>query len=142
MAMEVQAVNIVALVVSAIASMGLGMLWYGPLFGRQWMALSGIKEPTKEEKDKMMGKMMPMMAAGFVASLIAAYVLAVFIQFSGAVGAFEGALTGFWVWLGFIATVSLNTVLWEGKPIKLYLLNNGHELVHFALIGIIIASMA
>jgi|SRR3989344_189541 len=141
MAMEMVSVNLFAVVVSAVISMGLGMLWYGPLFGQQWMKLSGIKEPSAEERKKMMGKMAPSMAAGFAASLVAAYVLAAIIKFSSSVGPIEGAITGFFVWLGFIATVSLNMVLWEGKPMKLYFLNNAYSLVNFALIGAVIAAM-
>ncbi len=36
MAMMFQ-INLLAVVVCAIASMVLGMLWYGPLFGKKWM---------------------------------------------------------------------------------------------------------
>ncbi len=103
--------------------------------------LTGIKEPIKEEKSKAMGKMMPSMAGGFVAALVMAYVLAMFIKFAGAVTPVDGALVGFWAWLGFIAATSINTVLWEGKPVSLYLLNNGHEFVHFLIVGAILAAM-
>ena len=134
-------VNLVAVLASGIVSMVLGMLWYGPLFGKKWMQLSGIKEPSKEEQGKIMGKMLPSMAGGFVAALVMAYVLSMFVKFVGAATPLDGALVGFWAWLGFIATVTMSSVLWEGKPVQLYVLNNGHELVHFLLVGAIIAAM-
>lgn len=32
-----------AVVLAAVVSMIVGWLWYGPLFGKQWMALMGWK---------------------------------------------------------------------------------------------------
>lgn len=136
--MEVPSVNLAAVAVCAAFSMVLGMLWYGPLFGKKWMELTGKKMGdmgNKAEMPKLMG-------VAFIGTLVAAYVLAIFIKFSGAATPVEGVMAGFWAWLGFIATVSLSTVLWEGKPVRLYMLNNAHELVHFAGMGAIIAAMA
>ena len=39
-------VNYLAVLCSAVVMMVLGGLWYGPLFGKQWMALMGI-DPEK-----------------------------------------------------------------------------------------------
>ncbi len=35
-----------AVIVAALASFPLGMLWYGPLFGKAWMAASGVTKET------------------------------------------------------------------------------------------------
>ncbi len=136
--MQVPSVNPAAVVVCAVVSMVLGMLWYGPLFGKKWMELTGKKMSDMGNK----ADMPKLMAAAFVGSLVAAYVMAVIVKFSSASTPVEGIMTGFWVWLGFIATVSLNMVLWEGKPVKLYVLNNAHQLVNFAIMGAIIVAMA
>ena len=37
--MQQVAVNYLAVLAAAIASMVIGFLWYGPLFGKQYMAL-------------------------------------------------------------------------------------------------------
>ena len=133
-------VNLVAVLASGIVSMVLGMLWYGPLFGKKWMQLSGIKEPSKEEQGKIMGKMLPSMAGGFVAALVMAYVLSMFVKFVGAATPLDGALVGFWAWLGFIATVTMSSVLWEGKPWRLWILNIGYYLVTLVATGAILAA--
>ncbi len=135
--MIVPNVNFVAVVISAVISMVIGMLWYGPLFGKKWMELTGKKMGEMGNKEEMP----KLYVAALAASLVAAYMLAVFIKFVQAATPVDGAITGFWVWLGFIATVSLNEVLWGKRPLGLYLLNNGHELVNFAIIGAIIAAM-
>ena len=48
-------INYLAVAVSALASLGLGFLWYGPLFGKQWMALQGLT-PERIEQTKAAGR--------------------------------------------------------------------------------------
>ena len=107
-------INWVALVAAAVASMVVGFIWYGPLFGKMWMKLSGMKEMGDKSQ------MPKTYAIMFVASLVTAYVLSV-------LGA--GLMTTFWIWLGFQATLLLGSVLWEGKSWELYCLNASHQLV-------------
>ena len=49
------------------------------------------------------------------------------------IGAIE---LGFWSWVGFVAPTMLGVVLWEQKPIKLYLINALYWLVAFVAIAI------
>lgn len=134
-------VNYLAVVVSAIASMVIGFLWYGSLFGKQWMALSGIN-PAKidEAKKQSMGKGY---ALAFVGSLLTAYILNHVIALSNAYfstsGIQAGLTSGFWMWLGFVVPVTLNSLLWEGKPLKLWILNTSYYLVMFLIVGGILA---
>ncbi|RJQ13442.1 DUF1761 domain-containing protein [Candidatus Parcubacteria bacterium] len=133
-------INFWAVLGAAIASMVVGMLWYGPLFGKQWMAMMGI---TKESMQTM--KMTPKsaMTGGFVASLVMSYVLAHSLVFAeaylGTSGVSAGLSTGFWNWLGFVAPVTLGVVLWEGKPWKLWFLNGSYYLVSLLVMGVILA---
>lgn len=48
-------------------------------------------------------------------------------------------MVGFWNWLGFVAPVTLGGVLWEGKPWKLWGLNNGYQLLSLLVMGVILA---
>ncbi len=107
-------INWVALIAAAIASMVVGFIWYGPLFGKAWMKLTDKKEMgDKKEMPKTY-------AILFAASLVTAYVLSV-------LGASFN--TAFWVWLGFQATLSLHAVLFEKQSWNLYFLKAGHQLV-------------
>ena len=134
-------INYVAVLVSAIASMALGFVWYGPLFGKQWMALSGMtQEKIQAVKAKGMGSTY---AIAFVGALVMSYVLAHALVFASAYmkaeGIQAGLAVGFWNWLGFIAPVTLGMVLWDGKPWKLWALINGYNLVSLLVMGIILA---
>ena len=50
-----------------------------------------------------------------------------------------GLQTGFWLWLGFIATFSLDKVLFERGPVKVWSINNADQLTGMLLLGAILA---
>ena len=127
-------INYLAVVGAAVASMIIGFLWYGPLFGNQWKKLMNFT-------DKSMKKMTPVQAmiGGFISTLIMSYILAHFIDYTQAATFMDGAVAGIWLWLGFIATVQIGSVLWEGKPLKLYAINTLHYLVTLVIMGGILA---
>jgi hypothetical protein len=126
---------------AAIASMVLGFLWYGPIFGKMWMKMMGMKmADMKKAQAKGMTMQYGLM---FVGSLVMAYVLAHALVFASAYtktsGISAGLMVGMWNWLGFIAPVTLTSVLWEGKSWNLWLLNNGYYLVSLLTMGAILA---
>ena len=131
-------VNYVAVLVAAIVQMVVGALWYSPLlFGKMWMKLSGLTQKQLEEaKKKGMGKSYTLM---FLGTLVMSYVLAHFVTYTGATTFVLGMQTGFWIWLGFLATTTMGMVLWDNKPWSLYVLNNGYHLVVLLLMGGILA---
>ena len=127
-------INLVAVLVGAIASMVIGMIWYGPLFGKTWMNLMGINKSKMKDATKSY-------LIQFVGAIVMVYVLAHFVQYAGAKDIIGGLQTGFWIWLGFIATVGLGSILWDGKPLELYLINMGYHLVTLLIVGTILAVM-
>lgn len=142
--MPVVPINYLAVLVCGIASMALGFIWYGPLFGKVWMSLSGISpERIEAAKSGQGGSMAKLYALSFAGSLVMAYVLAHSLVFASAylnvTGISAGLQAGFWSWLGFIAPVTLGSVLWDGKPWKLWLLNNAYQLLLLLIMGTILA---
>ena len=139
--MPVVPINYLAVFAAAVSSMILGFVWYGPLFGKPWMALMGMTPQKMEEaKARGMGKSYATM---FVGSLVMSFVLAHSLEFASTYlhvsGVSAGLMAGFWSWLGFIAPVTLGSVLWEGKSWKLWFLNNGYYAVLLPLMGVILA---
>lgn len=133
-------VNYWAILVGGVLSIVIGGLWFGPLFGKQWMALVGI---TPESMKSM--KMTPIqaMAGGLVVGLFTAFVLAHHMVFAGAylgTSGYELALmSAFWVWLGFFVPVNIGVVLWEGKSWKLFFLTTSYFLVNLAVSALVLA---
>jgi hypothetical protein len=127
-----------AVVASAVAYWVLGALWYSPLlFARPFIALKGYspEQVAAMQAQSHAGEI----GVAFVGSLVLAYVLAHFVKFTGAETLSAGMLTGFWLWLGFVVTTSLETVVFEGRPVGLYLINNGYHLAGLLGMGALLA---
>lgn len=138
-------INYWALLGAVIVSIVLGTLWYGPLFGKQWMRMVGITHEQMEESKKKgiqaMWRSYALMALG---SLVMAYVLAHIIAyasaFTGSSGVEAGVSAGISVWVGFVGPVMMGSVLWEGRPWKYWFITSGYYLVSLILMGIIIST--
>jgi hypothetical protein len=119
-------INYAALLVSTVMTFGIGALWHGPLFGKQWMAMMGF---TPESIKNMTMTPQKAMACGFIGLLVTAYILAHFAAAFGATGVSGAFQLTFWIWLGFIAPALLNGLLWEGRSVKLYFFNIAYHFV-------------
>ena len=67
-----------------------------------------------------------------------AYVLAHFAGIWNAADIMGAFNLAFWIWLGFIATVGLGSILWEGKTFQLYAINTGYYLASLFLMALIL----
>jgi len=126
--------NYLAVFVAAVVVFIIGYLWYSPfLFGNLWMKLSNISiKDVNKSKKKGMGKYL---VSAFIALLVMAGVMELLLELTGYTDFFSGIVLGFLLWLGFQATVMLNSVLWEGKRVSLYLLNILHQLAALVVMG-------
>ena len=97
------------------------------------MGITGVK---MEEMKK--GGMGTLYGINFVATLVMAYVLAHFVAAWNTVDIGGALQLAFWTWLGFIATVMIGSILWEKKPVKLYLINVSFQLVSLAAMAVIL----
>ncbi|OGE76003.1 MAG: hypothetical protein A3C85_00515 [Candidatus Doudnabacteria bacterium RIFCSPHIGHO2_02_FULL_48_21] len=73
-------INYLAVIAGAVSNMVIGFLWYGTLFGKQWMALSGINPQNIDAaRYKGMGKNY---ALAFVGALVMSYALSHVLVFA------------------------------------------------------------
>lgn len=112
--------------VAGVAAMALGMAWYGPLFGKQWVQEMGFG--AKKVKSMKMNAMTAM-AGGLATALVTAFVLKQFLGMLSVTALNPALMVAFWAWLGFQATTSVGAVLWENKSWKLFALNASYQLV-------------
>lgn len=133
-------INLLAVLVAAIANMILGYIWYMPLFGKMWMRLNGMSSESMSGQKKGMTSMYIIM---FIGALITAYVLAgvhIFASTYLNIGGIDsGILAGFMSWLGFAMPVTVNYTLTSNRSWKLWSINAGFYLVSFVMMGIILA---
>lgn len=126
-------INYLAVLVVAIVAMVIGAVWYSTsLFGRAWMKETGTKMDAG-------GSATTGYVIAFVSSLVIAYVLSNFVDYAGATNVMDGAITGFWAWLGFVATTTAMNYVFEGRSWKLFWINTGMQLVNIVVAGAILA---
>jgi hypothetical protein len=127
-----------AVIVATLVHYILGGLWYSPLlFGNKFLQYVNwspekIAEIEKQSHTKEL-------VIAFVTSLVLVYILAHFVQYTKATTAMAGIQTAFWLWLGFVVTTQAATVIFEQRPLGLYLLNVSYQLVGCAFAGAILA---
>ena len=131
-------VNEFAVFVTALIVIVIGALWYSPvLFGRIWMRLSGIDE-KKIAASKRQGMIKSYILA-LVGTILLLYVVAHFILYLKVSSVGDSFQFAFWMWVGLIAPTHLGIVLWEGKPLALYLITVGYYLVALLVASPILA---
>ena len=134
-------VNVLGVLIVAVISFILGFLWYGPLFGKQWLKLS--KMPASEIAKAKSKSMTKPMILNFIGTIIMVFVFAQIINLLGASSVGQGIVLGFWMWLGFFAsTTILYGTLWEGKSWGLYVLNGLYWLVNLMVSGALIVILS
>ena len=127
-----QSLNIAAVIAAAFVGFLTGGLWYGPLFGKAWMAASGMTE------EKMRARS-PARVYGLtlLLNLVAAASLGMFIGGGDlAFGLFAGLMTG----ATFVSTALAVTYLFEDRPLRLWLINAGYQTLNFTVMGLILGA--
>jgi hypothetical protein len=128
-------VNLIAVLLCAVASLVLGGIWYSPLlFAKSWQGAAGLSDEQAKS-----GNMAAIFGITFILSALAAYVFGMFLghtlPLAGAVGA------GFAAGLCWVAASFGINYLFERRPLKLWLVNGGYHTVQFTLFGLILGLM-
>ncbi len=117
-----------ALIVGAVASFLLGMLWYSPfLFGPTWAQAHGFSE----EKMKMMHSETFMAhIIGFITVFVTGFIIWQLLGMMN-IQTIQSALwVGFLLWLGFPAAQGLMSTQYSGKPFNVFLIDTGYQLAY------------
>ena len=133
-------VNCWAVLASAVASMVIGSVWYGPLFGKMFISAKGMDKKSPEEMVAMKKGMVWNYVGQFVASLLMFYVLAYLMGALNLVSAMGGVQAAFWVWIGFVVPLLFGEAIWGGKMV-LFWLNVSEMLLNLLAAGAIIGAL-
>jgi hypothetical protein len=131
-------VKLPAVIVSAIAYWMLGAVWYGVLFTNQFVSLMRLTPQQLEEMQKQVPAKEYSLA--FLSGLIMSAVLGWLLSLIKPKTAIQAAGIAALLWCGFVLTTTLDTVLFESRPLGLYLINNGYHLFGLLLVGLILGS--
>jgi hypothetical protein len=124
--------NWFAVIAATLAGFLLGGLWYGPLFGKEWMALNGLSAGGARKVN-----FVKVYGTAIVLNFIAATTLAMFI---GPAGWQDGLFYGFLTGGTFVATAIGVIYVFESRPLKLWCINAGYQVVFFSVMGLILGA--
>ena len=119
--------NYIAILVAAVAAYLAGAIYYG------WMGKTWMKAARIDPADAKMS--LPLMVVGFVCELIMAWVMAGVIGHFGDVSIKTGLISGFLLWLGFMATTLTVNQRYQGFGWDLSLIDGLHWLIVALLMG-------
>lgn len=129
--------SLLGIVLAAVAQNVLGMLWYSPtLFGNLWMKDSNTT--VYKDSPTFKKEMMKAQAYSVLVSLVTAAVMACFMTRMMIITPIAGILFGLTAWLGFVAPVTGQMVIWARHSIQAWMINNGFNAVSMAIMGLIL----
>ena len=131
---------ILAAVAAAVASMILGGLWYGPLFGKIWMRFMGWNPSDTALMKKMKKKMVGGYIGMFASNLVMAVALFFIILFTQAFSYPIAIMIAGIIWLGFQVPITMGDQLWGGKPWGLFWMNIGFQAIHIVAVAVIVVA--
>ena len=126
-------INILAVLAAAVAGFVVGGVWYSPLlFVKPWRAEIGV-DPDARASMKSMG---PQLIGCFLLCLVQAGMFAVFL---GKQPPLMGAAYGLAAGVCWVAAALGINYLFEGKSLRLFLINGGYNAVTFTLYGLVLS---
>jgi hypothetical protein len=133
--MENLHINHLAVLVSALANLALGALWYSPLmFYKAW-----LKETKLTEAELANSKPVLTYGLTFLLALVMSYSLAFYLG-DEKTTALWGTLAGFLAGFGWASLSFAIIALFEKRSLKYVLVNGGFITVYFTLIGFILGA--
>lgn len=120
-------------VVATVAAFALGYVWYGPVFGKAWVAALGKTE------DEIQPTPTPFIIS-LVAALATCLVVAALMKGLGMTGLLDGAVLGLVTGVGFIAASTASDTAFCGWSWKLWAIQAGYRVVYSAIMGAIIGA--
>lgn len=120
-----------AILVSSGAAFALGALWYGPLFGKAWLAAIGKTEAELQPSPT------PFVVSA-IAALATCIVVAALLKGLGLMGALHGALFGLTTGIAFIAASMASDSAFGDGNWTLWAIQAGYRVAYTALMGAIL----
>lgn len=128
-------INIWAVLVATLSTMVVGSVWYArPVFGNWWIKAARVNETGASP----VVPILTTLVVSFISALVLAGAVAIAHHFYGGSFLLNSVLTAVILWGGFTAARIITHDAFEGRPRLLTLLTISHELVTFAVMGLVI----
>lgn len=133
-------ISLLAVGICAVLSMVVGAIWYGPLFGKKWMEIVGVKPEDIERRKEMQKSAGPLYVIQFLLTLMQVYILAYFVNAWTYAPAVRTAL---FIWLGFVMPTIAGSSMWTNDSRRIvwarFLIQSGYQLILFIIFGAVLS---
>jgi hypothetical protein len=136
--MELSNINFFALIIAAVASFGLGAIWYSPLlFSKAWQKEVGLSDDAM--KNANLGLIF---GSSFLLIFLMDFGLAVILQGHAGrdVSWKSGFLYGILLGIFFIATSIGINLLYQRKSFRLWAIDAGYQVLYLGISGAILGA--
>lgn len=136
--MELSNINFLALIVAAIASFGLGAIWYSPLlFAKAWQREAGLSEETLKKAN-----MAVVFGSSFLLIFLMNFGLAIILQGHATrdLTALSGMIYGLLIGLFFIATSYGINMIYQRKSFALWAIDSAYQVLYLGISGLILGA--
>lgn len=132
--------NYLAIIVTAVLSLGLGFVWFNLLFEKTWNKIMNY-DPEIKPEPKAMAKSFAIFIIG---ALFTSGIYAVLVEATRLIAMFgylpkgsEPLILVLAIWLGFYLPNSLGRVSWENKGWNFVVINSGFDLVRLCIMTLV-----
>lgn len=123
------------LVLASLASVVLGASWYAPrVFGAAWMQATGLSPEAAERAARWQALSG---AVAFIGAFITAFVIRKLLFGMHIYNLSDALLLALLLWAGLAVPPLLGPILWEGKPLRLFVINASYWLASFLVMAAI-----
>jgi len=130
--------NYVAIVVAGLAAWALGAIWYSALFQKPWLKEMGFTQEMLAA-GAAKGGMKKTMIGGALSAMVTAWVMSYDVA-AWKVDTVAFAIPfAFCIWLGYVAMVQLDSVLYERRSWKLFFINTSYRLCAVMITAVVLA---
>lgn len=131
-------INPWAVALATVSTMIVGSVWYTPkVFGTLWMRLVGLT-PERMRSRSAAGPIVVTVVVSLVTALVLAGCVDIAHAFYGGSWFVNAIVTGLFLFAGFTAARMITHDAFEGRPVRLTVLNTTHELVTILVMSAII----
>ena len=123
--------NLLAILIAAAAGFLVGGIWYGPLFGKAWMAEHGFTEEQLKDAN-----MLKIYGLTFAFSVLSAVFLGHLLAFFDT-GPRSTMMISIGIALGYIVPAIGTNYLFSRKSGKLFAIDAGYWIVFYAAMGVV-----
>jgi hypothetical protein len=126
-------INYLAVLVSGVVIFVLGGLWFSLLFAKPWLRMIGVTDPQASPGAALFVQF-------FVCALLTSWGMAMILSHAGPMEVGRAIGFGILCWLGFAGATSYATAKAGKKPVALWAIETGYNLVSFVIAAVILSA--